>query len=123
MPRKDIIRIKSASFYAYHGVAGDEQNLGGKFEVDVELHGDFSIAGEQDNLKLTIDYEVVYGIIRKTITQKKYYLLEALAKSIIDELMEQFQLIQAVKVIVRKPHPPVKGVVDYVEFERMETRG
>lgn len=123
MPRNDIIRIKNASFYAYHGVASDEQNLGGKFEVDVELHGDFSAAGEHDNLKLTVDYEAVYAVIKKTITQKKYYLLEALAKSIIDRLMEQFQLIQAVKVTVRKPHPPVKGVVDYVEAERTETRG
>ena len=37
MHSQDIIRIINASFYAYHGVATDEQNLGGKFEVDVEI--------------------------------------------------------------------------------------
>ena len=33
----NVIRIKNATFYAYHGVMADEQNLGGKFEVDVEM--------------------------------------------------------------------------------------
>jgi ATP-dependent exoDNAse (exonuclease V) alpha subunit len=47
----DIIRIHNASFYAYHGVASDEQNLGGKFEVDVELHADLSEAMAHDSLK------------------------------------------------------------------------
>ena len=35
-----IIRIHNAVFYAYHGVLTDEQNLGGKFDVDVDLHCD-----------------------------------------------------------------------------------
>jgi dihydroneopterin aldolase len=121
MPQHDIIRIKNASFYAYHGVASDEQNLGGKFEVDVEIKGDFSAASETDNLKNTIDYELVYAVIQKTVTQKKYYLLEALARTIAKGLKNQFNEIQSVKVTVRKPHPPVKGVVDYVEVEITES--
>lgn len=123
MPVNDIIRIKNASFYAYHGVDSDEQNLGGKFEIDVELHGDFSEVFSSDNLKNTIDYEAVYGFIRKVVTQKKYYLLETLAKTIAKELMKEFPLIQKIKVNVRKPHPPVKGVVDYVEVEIIEQKG
>ena len=53
MSHQDIIRIKNASFYAYHGVATDEQNLGGKFEVDVEIRSDLSAAIEIDSLKRT----------------------------------------------------------------------
>ena len=117
MPVDDIIRIKNASFYAYHGVASDEQNLGGKFEVDLEIRGDFSKAKKSDNLKDTINYESVYSFLRSSVTQKKYYLLEALAGTIAEGLMNKFPIIRSVSVTVRKWHPPVKGVVDYVEIQ------
>jgi 7,8-dihydroneopterin aldolase/epimerase/oxygenase len=113
----DVIRIKNASFYAYHGVASDEQNLGGKFEVDVEMHCNLSLAFASDNLKQTVDYEAVYAFIQKTVTRKNYYLLETLASEIAKGLRREFSIIQLVKVVIRKPHPPVKGVVDYVEVE------
>ena len=117
-----IIRIKNASFYAYHGVASDEQNRGGKFEVDVEIRSDLSAAVESDSLKQTVDYEAVYTLVQKTVTQKKYYLLEALANTIAQGLLRGFSGIELVTVTVRKPHPPVKGVVDYVEVVVTEQR-
>ena len=122
MHSQDIIRIKNASFYAYHGVATDEQNLGGKFEVDVELQADLSEAIAHDSLKQTIDYEAVYVLIQKIITAKKYYLLEALANTIAKGILSEFPSSEVVTVRVRKPHPPVKGVVDYVEVEVSESR-
>jgi len=123
MHSQDIIRIKNASFYAYHGVASDEQNLGGKFEVDLEISSDLSAARESDSLKRTVDYEAVYAFVHKTVTGKKYFLLEALANTIAVGLLKEFSPIRSVKVTVRKPHPPVKGVVDYVEVEVTEHRG
>lgn len=117
MPIEDIIRIKNASFYAYHGVASDEQNLGGKFEVDLEIRGDFSKAKKSDSLKDTINYESVYSFLQTSVTNKKYYLLEALANNIVEGLIREFPIIKSVSVVVRKWHPPVKGVVDYVEVE------
>ncbi|MBI1805376.1 MAG: dihydroneopterin aldolase [Ignavibacteriae bacterium] len=120
MSHQDIIRIKNASFYAYHGVATDEQNLGGKFEIDVEIRSDLSKAMESDSLKRTIDYEAVYAMIRQIVTSKKFRLLEALANTIASELLTTYPQIDGVTVRVRKPHPPVKGVVDYVEVEVTE---
>ena len=32
---QNIIKIKNATFYGYHGVRSEEQSVGGKFEVDV----------------------------------------------------------------------------------------
>jgi 7,8-dihydroneopterin aldolase/epimerase/oxygenase len=122
MHSNDFIRIHNASFYAYHGVASDEQNLGGKFEVDVELQSDLSTAADQDSLKRTVDYEAVYTLIQETVTRKKYFLLESLAKSITSGILREFRSVESVKVRVRKPHPPVKGVVDYVEVEISESR-
>ena len=117
-----IIRIRNAVFYAYHGVMADEQNLGGKFEIDVDMYGNFAEAARTDSLRDTVDYERVYGFIGATVLAKKYYLLEALSRMIAQGLLAEFPPLQAVTVRIRKPHPPVRGVVDYVEVETSESR-
>ncbi|HLF15055.1 MAG TPA: dihydroneopterin aldolase [Bacteroidota bacterium] len=122
MLKSDVIRIHNAVFYAYHGVASDEQTLGGKFEIDVELRADLSAALENDDLKRTVDYEAVYGMVHTIVTSKKYFLLEALANTIAKGIMRAWPVVDVVTVRVRKPHPPVKGVVDYVEVEISEKR-
>ena len=122
MRELNVIRLKNASFYAYHGVMADEQNLGGKFEVDVDLHCDLSAAAESDSLKKTVDYEKVYAYVQATVLSRKYYLLEALASAIARGLIRDFYNIETVTVRLRKPHPPVKGVVDFVEVEITHSR-
>lgn len=122
MQLQAIIRLKNATFYAYHGVMSDEQNLGGKFEVDVDLYTEVGKAAVSDNLEETVDYEKVYGSIQKTVTERKYFLLETLGHAIASRLLAEFTRIARVAVRVRKPHPPVKGVVDSVEVELTEGR-
>ena len=124
MPKKplDIIRLHNAVFYAYHGVLTDEQNLGGKFEVDVELHCDLSRGAKTDNLKDTVDYQKVYSCIRDLVLGKKYYLLEALANTIAQGILKQFKQVETAVVRVRKPGAPVRGVIDHVEVEIHRSR-
>jgi 7,8-dihydroneopterin aldolase/epimerase/oxygenase len=118
----NVIRIKNAVFYAYHGVMQDEQNLGGKFEVDLDLYADLLPAAESDALQKTIDYEKVYGFVQTTVLAKKHFLLESLARDIARGVLRQFFNIEKVTVRVRKPHPPVKGVIDHVEVEITQHR-
>jgi len=113
----NVIRIRNAVFYAYHGAMEDEQNLGGKYEVDLDMYCDFSAAAESDSLKKTVDYEKVYAFIQNTIHSRNYHLLEALAATIAKGVLREFYNIERVVVRIRKPHPPVRGVVDHVEVE------
>jgi dihydroneopterin aldolase len=119
MPKRplDIIRIHNAQFYAYHGVLTDEQNLGGKFEVDVDLYCSLYKSGESDRLDDTVNYERVYEAIRHIITGKKFFLLETLGRKIGDGILKDFKKVQSITVRVRKPGAPVKGVIDHVEVE------
>ena len=118
----DVIRLRNAVFYAYHGVLSDEQSLGGKFEVDVDLHCDLSAGARNDSLRQTVNYERVYDSINKLVLGRKYYLIEALAETIAKGLLRGFRRIDTVVVRVRKPSAPVKGVIDYVEVEITRSR-
>ena len=117
-----IIRLHNAVFYAYHGVLFDEQNLGGKFEVDVDLHCNLSRGAKSDHLDDTVNYERVYDCIRTIVLQKKHLLLESLASALGRGILKNFSKVHSVTVKVRKPSAPVKGIIDYVEVELTETR-
>lgn len=118
----NIIRIKNATFYAYHGAMQEEQNIGGKFEADVDIYTDFSEAAKEDDLKLTINYHVVYKFINKIVHEKKYDLIETLATIIADRLLHEFSRIEKVAVRVRKHSVPIGGVIDCVEAEVIKNR-
>ena len=112
----DKIRIKNIKLFAYHGVVQEEQFLGQKFEIDVELHSNFSEAGEQDNLSKTIDYDHVYEIIENEFFKNKYKLLETVAEKISNRLLE-IKLVNSLIIKIRKPNAPIKGTIDFVEIE------
>lgn len=118
----NIIRIKNATFYGYHGVLSEEQTVGGKFEADVDLYTDFSKAAQDDNLTETIDYHKVYKFIFRLVLEEKHYLIETLATKIANELLMNFKDVQKVCVRVRKNSPPLGGVVDSVEVEVIKER-
>lgn len=119
---ENIIRIKKATFYGYHGVRSEEQSVGGKFEADVDIYTDFSSAAKKDSLHETIDYHKVYNFLYKMALEQKYYLIESLAMKIADELLMNFQAINKIAVRVRKNNPPLGGVVDCVEVEVIKER-
>jgi dihydroneopterin aldolase len=119
----NIIKIKKATFYGYHGVLSEEQSVGGKFEADVDIYTNFSAAVQKDNLAKTINYDKVYKLMYQLALEQKYYLIETLATRIADELLFKFEQIEKVAVRVRKNNPPLGGVVDCVEVEVIKERG
>jgi len=118
----NIVKIHNAIFYAFHGVADGEQDLGGKYEVDMEASLDFRSAAEHDSLAETLDYERAYNFIKDIVCKKKHMLIETVCYRIVDELFAEFSRIEKIRVKVRKYNPPLKGVVEYVETEIIRER-
>ncbi|HMN48118.1 MAG TPA: dihydroneopterin aldolase [Ignavibacteriaceae bacterium] len=119
---ENIIRIKKATFYGYHGVMSEEQSVGGKFEADVDIYTDFTEAAQKDSLHDTINYQKVYKFMYRLALEHKYYLIESLANKIADELLINFPKISKIDIRIRKNNPPLGGVVDCVEVEVIKER-
>ena len=111
-----VIRLKNMLFYGYHGVNESEKELGGKFEVDLELSISLKNSGLSDDLHDTVDYGAVYKTVNNLLESKRYFLLEALAEDISRSVIKKYN-IDAVIIRVRKPNAPVSGVIDTVEVE------
>ena len=118
----NIIRLQNAVFYAYHGVADGEQDLGAKYEVDFEAQLDFREAAKKDSLHETINYENIYEQIKNILCHQNYYLIETIAYKIVDKIFDQFPKLKKISVRVRKYHPPVNGIVEFVESEVVKER-
>ncbi len=111
-----IVRLQGMTFYGFHGVSRAERETGRRYEVDCELTFDFSVAGQSDNLKDTINYQAVYKTIESVLTTDHIQLLETLATRIVASVLERFPVDQT-RVRVRKMIPPIPGNLDYIEVE------
>lgn len=111
----DVLKIKNMAFYAYHGLFEEEANLGQKFEVDVEIYGDFR-GFARENQPQTVDYPRVCALVKQVVTGERFGLIEALADRIADVLQSELGLTK-LRVRVRKPNPPVPVNFDGVEVE------
>ncbi len=112
----DRIRLQNMVFYTYNGVYATERELGQRLEVDVELHLDLAKPGDSDDPETTPNYAEVYTLIREIMEERTFSLLEAIAQTIAGELLAAHEL-RMVVVRVRKPNPPVGGLLDYAEVE------
>jgi len=112
----DRITLKNLVFYAYHGVFAAEKELGQRFEVDVDMYGNFQTAARADDIDMTVSYADVYALVKEIVEEREFDLIEALAATIGDEVLTGHP-IGRVTVRVRKPHAPLGGPADYVECE------
>jgi dihydroneopterin aldolase len=117
----DVIRLHNMPFYGRHGVNPEEQALGQRFEIDVELRVDTRPAALQDDLSLTINYAHVYRAVKRIVEEECFALIETLAETIAMQLGQHFAP-DSVRVCVRKPHAPIKGVLDHVAVEIERTK-
>jgi 7,8-dihydroneopterin aldolase/epimerase/oxygenase len=113
----DKITMSGMQFYGYHGVFAEENKLGARYVVDVELHLPLDRPGRTDSIEDTVNYAEVHELIKRIVEGKTFRLIEALAEHIASEVMRTYTSINALTVRVVKPHPPVAIHFDGVTVE------
>lgn len=109
--------MKNLAFFGYHGVLKEENILGQKFFVDIELYTDLKKAGMSDNVIDTINYAEVYDQVKNIVENKRFNLLEALAEDIGKTILDGFPKVNEIYIKIRKPEAPVNGIYDYFGVE------
>ena len=104
-----IISLEGMEFFAYHGHYDEEQKIGNKYGVDVHIYTDLLAAADSDSLQRTVNYEVVYKIVREEMQQPSR-LLEHIAHRIISHLFREFPHVYTVKANIYKFNPPLGGI-------------
>lgn len=101
-----IIRIDDMEFYAFHGHYKEEQIVGNKFLIDLEIETDLEVAGLSDRLEDATDYTIACRVVKMEM-EKKSKLLENIAKRILDSLYLNLKNIKKATVRIKKLNPPV----------------
>ena len=106
------ISIHGAEFFAYHGFYPEEQKLGNKFLVDAEVSFLPLTDLKEDKLSNTIDYEQLYNMVDEQMKHTRR-LIETVAQSIVDQIKDNFPVVEKIQISIKKLNPPLKGKVDY----------
>lgn len=111
-----IISIEKMEFYAYHGCFVEEQKIGTWFNVDLSMEVDTAKAEESDNLDDTVNYQMVYQVVKEAMMQPSH-LLENVARRILKAVNENFPQVSYAWVKVKKMNPPLGGKMESVSVE------
>ncbi|WP_313381387.1 dihydroneopterin aldolase [Proteiniphilum saccharofermentans] len=108
---KTSIELKNMYFFAYHGVLEHETIHGNNFSVTLRFSADLSEACISDDIKDTVNYAEVYGLVKEEMV-KPSKLIENAAYRILRRVKEAFPEIGRIEVELAKMNPPVAGQMD-----------
>jgi len=115
------IELAGLVVFGRHGYLEEERRLGQRFLVDlwVDVRGE---ATASDRIEDTVDYRRLASLVREVFAGPERLLLEGLAGTIADGILERFAAVERVRVRVRKPDvvldPPVDFAAVIVERSR-----
>jgi len=108
-----LIQIENMEFYSFHGHYQEEQIVGNRFIVDLEMETDMDKAGLSDKLEDATDYQIAYRTVKEEM-EKKSFLLENIATRILDALYRNLPAVKKVTIKIRKMNPPMGGNIGSV---------
>jgi dihydroneopterin aldolase len=109
-------------FYGYHGVFPEENKLGQRFIVDLDVSIDLKQAGQTDRLEHSVNYGELFGVCQEIVEGKPVKLVETVAEQIAGKILKDFSLVSEVTVKVIKPDPPIPGHYQSVAIEITRSR-
>ncbi|MDP1690058.1 MAG: dihydroneopterin aldolase [bacterium] len=105
----DTVFVENLEVIGTHGVHEHERKFEQKFLIDIKATFDANAAAKSDKLEDTLDYVSFCRIARETIDSAPVYLIEKLALTIANRILEDTR-ITSVSVTIRKPSVLASGV-------------
>ena len=112
----DKIIIKGIEVFAFHGAFPEENLLGQRFTVNIEMQKDIRKACLNDTLEDTVHYGFVHDDVVNIAKNNKFKLIEKLAEEIAKLIIIKYG-VSIVKVNIEKPNAPINGIFRYVAVE------
>ena len=109
-----LIRLNNIRIHAFHGAIPTENVVGADYIVNVEVKVDWGDAAKNDDLTKTINYAEINDIVREEM-HKQRILIETVAESIVDRIIQTFAQAEEAEVSVAKLNPPMTGQIDSAE--------
>ena len=116
------LSIQNAQFYAYHGVGQEEKELGGQYQVDLDLVYDSTQAVLSDDVNKALNYEEAMFCIDEVLSGEPLNLVETITYEILNMVMEKFPSVIVASARVRKITVPIRHLVDCIECEQTMQR-
>ena len=116
LPDMGTIILEGMEFFAFHGCFKEEQIIGTKFIVDLDIEADTSVSEDSDHLSDTVDYVGLYQCVKSEMEQKSQ-LLEHLAKRILTAVQSEFPAIDSIGLKIAKINPPMGGKMRQVCYK------
>ncbi len=118
----DKIIVKDLKLFCYHGVNPEEKIDGQNFIFDIEADVDLSLPCISDNVDDTVSYAKIVKTVRRVAQSDKFDLLEKVAQVVADAILDEFEKVQSVKILLKKPEAPIKADFSYVAVEIVRSR-
>ncbi len=110
---QDRLLLKGMQFWGTHGYFQEENQLGQRFVIDVEVAVDMNTMCQTDELSSGLSYVTVYNLVKKVVAGEQHRLLQRIAQRIADEVIAAYPT-DWVKITVKKPAVAIGGIIDYV---------
>lgn len=110
----DRILIENYEVVALHGVNPEEKVNPQRFLISVDIESDFSRCAKNDDINQTASYSAVCKMIKSFVGENSFDLIETIATGLAKKILIDFPIVKGVKVTVKKPDAPMKGVFDWV---------
>ena len=116
-----IIKVENIRVFAHHGCLKEEAKIGSDYRVDLKVEANLQNSAKTDNLSDTVDYVFLNRIIKEEMAVPSY-LLETVAKRILNRIFQEEKLVEKATVWVSKLNPPIGGDVEKVTIKMSDRR-
>ena len=113
----DKVYLKDIEIFANHGVFKEEKVLGQKFILSLELSLDFKESAVNNDLTKSVHYGELCHKVIEVFQEESLDLIESVVNKVANFILDNYLMVNGVKVLLKKPWAPIGRHLDYAAVE------